>query len=99
MLNCLCHFTNVHGGSRDQAGERFVLAGAKDCTACVLAGVGLRGRVGKATGAALVVDDALDVVGVGCRGTSVLVVETEPVVSNSLVSSDDDLITLANIDR
>lgn len=55
-------------------------------------------RVGCNARAACVVDDTSDVVRVGGGSTSVLIVESQEVVADVLISFDDNLVTLTNVD-
>ena len=83
-----------------QAGKRLVLAGTENATnTVVLARVGVSSRVGCKARATCVVNDTSDIVRVGGGSASVLVVESQEVVADFLISLDDNLVTLTNVDR
>ena len=77
----------------------FIFTRTEDTTdSIVLARVGVSSRVGSAARAACVVDDTSDVVGVDGGSTSILVVETQEVITYFLIGLDDYLIALSDVD-
>lgn len=88
---------NVHGIGGDQVGKVLICAGTENLTTFILAVVVVCDRIWGSTGASRVVDYTLDIVRLDCSRTSILVVETKPVVSHCLISPDDNLVTLSDV--
>lgn len=79
--------------------KRLIFTSTEDTTdSVVLAGVCVGSRVGSAARAACVVDDTSDIVRIDSGSTSILVVETQEVVTNFLIGLDNNLIALSDVD-